>query len=65
MVFKDEKRPYKKDILERIDVISIIKDSSVKELNASTNLKITESDILHFLKRYDSDPKVKQEALLN
>ena len=65
LVFKDEKRPYKKDILERIDVISIIKNSSVKELNASTNLKITESDILHFLKRYDSDPKVKQEALLN
>ena len=31
LVFKDEKRPYKKELLKRIDVIEIIKHSTLKD----------------------------------
>lgn len=55
LVFKDEKRPYKKDLLKRIDVLSIIKNSTLHELNSLPDLNITHQDIVHFLKRYDLD----------
>lgn len=56
LVFKDEKRPYKKELLKRIDVIEIIKHSTLKDLSKNVNFELTSRDIEHFLNKFDTKP---------
>lgn len=59
LVFKDEKRPYKKDILQRIDVISILKNLSLEDLNKHLNFCITNEDVVKFIKKYSNEDSLK------
>lgn len=58
LIFKDSKRPYTKDLLKRIDVISILKSMSTDELNKSTFKTIDNEDIQNFISKYDYDLSV-------
>ncbi len=61
LVFQDEKRPYKKDLLQRINVNLILKNTSLESLNSSTKLNITQNDVTQFLTKYSLSLKKKVE----
>ena len=44
----------KKELLKRIDVIEIIKHSTLKDLNKNVNYELTNRDIEHFLNKFDT-----------
>lgn len=55
LTFTDSKRPYTKDLLKRIDVISILKTTDIDELNTSAFSKVTKNDVDSFINKYDND----------
>lgn len=55
LTFTDSKRPYTKDLLKRIDVISILKAMTIDELNDSSFREISKEDVSEFLSKYDND----------
>ena len=52
LVFIDSKRPYTINILKRVDVIELLKRTSITALNDISNTTILEEDVKKFTERY-------------
>ncbi|WP_050759631.1 hypothetical protein [Limosilactobacillus antri] len=55
ITFSDAKRPYTKDILKRVDIISILKATTLRDLNQSAFSPIDSNDVTKFIDKYDND----------
>lgn len=55
ITFSDAKRPYTKDVLKRIDVVSILKSMSIDEINETSFENVREVDVANFINKYDND----------
>lgn len=55
ITFSDAKRPYTKDVLKRIDVVSILKSMSIDEINETSFENVSEVDVANFINKYDND----------